>query len=316
MSIQSITEFYKRNSKRINRIFMIVATVLIYGMLAFQLSNIGWKEVLTSVPTTPWFYLFFIPIYFLLPTTELLIYRKVFALPWGMLFKALLRKRVVNKDVMGYAGEVYFTFWVSKASQTNIKRTAGIIKDNALGSLLAVSTWTLIVLNIIVTGDGLALVSDIQITALQLGLLNVGFVLLVTLLYKSTISQLVLTLSRQEFLYITVVHVARLVTIAALQILQWKVTIIGVPIDIWMLFLGLQILVSRIPIIPSRDILFVGMGIQLMHLLNIPVGAVTSMLVTASALDKGLNGILFLVGTLLPDPPRGDEIVPAEPGSE
>ena len=56
------------------------------------------------------------------------------------------------------------------------------------------------------------------------------------------------------------VHVARLVTIAALQILQWKVTIIGVPIDIWMLFLGLQILVSRIPIIPSRDILFVGDG--------------------------------------------------------
>jgi len=227
--------------------------------------------VITSVPRTPWFYLFFIPIYFLLPSTELLIYKKVFSLPYGTLFKALLRKRVVNKDVMGYAGEVYFTFWVSKASQANIKRTASIIKDNVLGSLLAVSTWTLIVLNVIVTGEGLALVSDVQISALQLGMLNVGFVLLVTFLYKSTISRLVLTLSRQDFVYITLVHLARLFVIVTLQILQWKVTIAGVPLDIWMLFLGLQILVSRIPILPSRDTLFVGVGIQLMHLLDIPV---------------------------------------------
>jgi hypothetical protein len=308
MSIESIQRFYHQHAARIKRGFMVIATVLIYSMLAYQLSKIGWREVVSSVPRTPWFYVFFIPLYFLLPLTELLIYRKIFAIPYRTLFMGLLRKRVVNKDVMGYAGEVYFTFWVSKASQTPFRRTAGIIKDNALGSLLAVSTWTLIVLNIIVTGGGLSLVSDVQISTLQLAVLNIGFVVLLALLYKSKLSRLVLTLSRQRFAFITAVHLARLVLIASLQIIQWKVTVAGVPLDAWMLFLGLQILISRIPILPSRDIIFVGIGIQLMQLMSIPVLAVTSMLVTASVLDKGLNLILFVIGTILPDPPRPENL--------
>jgi len=44
MSVQTITEFYKQHSASINKVFMVTATVLIYGMLAYQLRKSGGKR--------------------------------------------------------------------------------------------------------------------------------------------------------------------------------------------------------------------------------------------------------------------------------
>lgn len=84
----------------------------IVGYLAYRLTTIGWAELWTSMPTTPWFYVLLLLMYATLPVTEMVLYgtawrakyRALFSLPSPILWLiggGHLLRFVVNNGFQG-----------------------------------------------------------------------------------------------------------------------------------------------------------------------------------------------------------------------
>jgi hypothetical protein len=89
------------------------------------------------------------------------------------------------------------------------------------------------------------------------------------------------------------VHFARFALLVyGLQVLQWWVVVPGAALYQWIPILAVVAVVNRMPFIPARDL--TGLGVLAMPPeLEAPVAA---MLLVRSALDRGCNLALFLVG--------------------
>jgi len=103
-------EFWKSSSGKLTAKWLRRAFVLgIVAFLVWQIVQIGWQEVLESMPTTPWFYVIFLILYFALPMSEQFIYRMSLNFGFWEGLKVFIQKKVLNADVLGYSGEAYFT---------------------------------------------------------------------------------------------------------------------------------------------------------------------------------------------------------------
>jgi len=67
-----------------------------------------------------------------------------------------------------------------------------------------------------------------------------------------------------------------------------------VPADQWLLFLTLQMLVTRLPFLPNRDIVLIGLGVALAPLIAAPQAHVASMFVAAGVLSLIVHALIFL----------------------
>jgi hypothetical protein len=109
-------------------------------VIAWQLTGIGWGNFFASLPTHPLFYLLFLFIYFLLPFSEAFAYRLAWGIPYIKSLKIFIQKRIFNKDVMGYSGEVLLVNWRRKQAGTETKQVLKDVRDmNILSS--AASTF-------------------------------------------------------------------------------------------------------------------------------------------------------------------------------
>ena len=77
------------------------------------------------------------------------------------------------------------------------------------------------------------------------------------------------------------------------QVVQWMVVMPEVSLQTWFSFLAVLLVISRIPLLPSRDLIFVGAGIELSRFLDVPPAPIAGMLLVQSVLDKLLNLVLF-----------------------
>jgi len=59
------------------------------------------------------------------------------------------------------------------------------------------------------------------------------------------------------------VHFVRLIATIALTILLWHFALPGVPLRWWMTLASVQILVSRLPLVPNKDVVFAGVCVLL-----------------------------------------------------
>lgn len=111
----AVTEFFKtERGKTILKWSRRVINAAVLVWLVYQLSNIGWISVWQSLPVQPLFYILFLLLFVQLPLFEVLIYRLIWTFDTLKSIPVFLLKRVYNKDVIGYSGEVYFFAWAKK----------------------------------------------------------------------------------------------------------------------------------------------------------------------------------------------------------
>ena len=129
--------------KRLVRVLRNVFLVAIVGVLIYQIWKIGWDRLLHALPSEPAFYVLLLAMYFLLPVTEAMIYGRIWSMPPWQCIAVMIRKRVLNMDVIGYSGEVYLFMWAKDRVQRARKAVMGVIKDNlivsSISSLLSAS---------------------------------------------------------------------------------------------------------------------------------------------------------------------------------
>lgn len=297
MSFAALKAYWQRilttpHARRVGRVLRVGFVIGVVGFLVYQLSSIGWAEVWQALPRTPWYYATVLAMYFLLPVSEAYLYRTM----WGARFRdclaVLIRKKVLNQDVMGYSGEVYLYAWAKRNLALPPARIAGAIKDNLILSSLASVGTAVLLLGGLLAGGWVRLDAWIQNPSplyLTLGAFAAVLVAGAIVRFRGAL----FSYGRRDVVRASIVHTSRFTLGYILQVVQWWVVVPTASFDAWALLLVLMVVTNRIPLLPSKDLLFVGAGVGLSAMMDVPEATIAGMLLVRSGIDKLLNLTLF-----------------------
>jgi hypothetical protein len=266
-----------------------VSFALLVAVLV-RLGNFGWTNALATLPNKPAFWLAFATYYFALPGSEWLIFRRLWQIP-KMGFFALLRKLVSNEILLGYSGEAYFYAWARQHAKM-VASPFGAIKDVSILSALAGNVVTLGMLLVawpLVTNLAPAIHVQTVITSSSL-ILGISFLILV---FRNRL----FSLDRSSLRFVFAVHMARLFATTLLSGILWHLAMPAVPL-FWLVILAtLQLLVTRLPFIPSKDLLFANLAVFLIGN-DATIALVVTMIATAIVMIHLLLGTVLVIPEL------------------
>lgn len=276
-------------------------TLGVVAYLVYRLGQLGWSDLLASLPTSPWFYGLFVVIYLTQPLAELITYRQIWPVPSGSGLRALIRKRVFNEEMAGYSGEVYFFWWLYKKLGIAQAEAFKAVRDvNILSSVASMTTAALLLA--VMGGSGILDLSRIFGDVTQAQIL-IGLVLVIALgvvLYR--FRTYLFALPKPTAYSILGIHYGRLVVVNALFLVQWSVGVPDIGIVIWLTYLCLLIVLNRVPFLPSKDLFFLSLGMGLSDTLGQATVAIAGMLLTSSVLVRLTNFGLFIITHFSKDP--------------
>ena len=228
----------------------------IFAAVLYQLRGLNVRAVWAMVPARPLFWVLFAAYYLATPATDFLIFRRLWGLPASG-FGALCRKFVGNEILLGYIGEVHFYSW-ARARLRMVAAPFAAVKDVAILSAVAGNLVTLAVLA----------AAYPFLWALNFGLaprtimLAVGTTLGTSLLLLAFRGRL-LTLGARDLAFVGAAQFGRVVLTTLLPAVLWHVVLPQVALGWWLLLAALRLLLSRLPLLPNKDLVFAGLAVLL-----------------------------------------------------
>lgn len=236
-------------------------------------------------------------LYLIQPLSDFVVFRRLWNLPPAGLV-ALLRKNVINEVVLGYSGDAYLYLWARRMADAAVAPFAAI-KDVSLVSALLGNVLTLILAAVSATRlreldftrlVGPALWSGVIPLAISLGILVFG--------------RRVFSLSRTQLVYVGAVCCMRLAAWTGLTLLIWRMGLSEVPLNVLIVLLAIRCLVSRIPLIANKDLVFGNLVLLLLGA-DAPIAVLLAalalmMLLLHLAVIAGLGAIDLIRGLRAP----------------
>lgn len=278
----------------------IVHGALTIGTIAFvarHLWRMGPETVLAALPRQPAFYLLFVATYLLVPVSEYLSYRLL--IPRAPPFPDLLRKRAFNDVLFDYSGEAYLLMRARAWRDMPMKDVTLAIKDvTLLSGLVSNSATLLLLVGVMVTERG-------NLSArfgAGFGVAATAGTLFVAVLVGAVIAlrKRVITVQGRALTILLGIHAVRVVGTLGLQMVQWSLVLPAVGPMTWLEVLAVWMLVTRIPFVPNRDLLLVGIGLSLSALLAAPQTAVAGLFLAAAAIPLLTHLVVLATGVLEP----------------
>ena len=267
------------------RILGPLLSLAIFIAAAFQFRALDLHKVAELLPVSAAFWSVFAASYLAAPYADWIIFHRLWKIPLaGML--PLIGKGIGNDLLMGYVGEVYFYDWARR--RANLAGSPfGAIKDVAILSAAAGNAATV------------AMVLAAWPFANLLPLGGHGHELALSITFGLVSSALVMlfrgrlfSLSRAELRFIFAAQLARIAVTTALSALLWHLVLPDVALSWWLMLATIRLLISRLPFLPNKDVVFAGLAVVLVgHELDI--AALLTMLagvilVTHLAIGTGL----------------------------
>jgi len=275
---------------------LINAGVVVW--LVYELSLVGWLNVWQSLPTQPLFYLIFFFLYFQLPFFEILIYRINWSFDSIRSIPVFLMKNIYNKDVLGYSGEVYFYLWAQKTLNYKKLDLFKIIKDNNIISSVSSTLVAFSLLSIFFFTDQIKILDWIMQDSGNY-IWGGTALLLVLVIVVIKFRRFVISMPLRNAYKIFGIHAARLTLNLFLVVVMYDIVIPDTPMSIWFTLLSVEIILSRIPFLPNRDLIFTGMGIGLAEGLGVSTSAIAAILLTRTVLGKVMNLSFFAFSSVV-----------------
>jgi hypothetical protein len=235
----------------------IISAALSFALLAaiaYQVRNLNLSTVTRLVPDSLSFWGVFLAYFMVGPIIEWVIFRRLWNIPTSGIIP-LLRKKVYNELLLGYLGEAYFYSWARKRVEMT-SAPFGAVKDVAILSAMAGNLSTLALLILIwpfigVTQLGL----DTHVVVWSLG------VILVMSVAMTFMRKQVFSLSRPALSFIMKAHMVRIVLSIAFLAMMWHLALPAVALQWWLYLAMLRMLVSRLPLVPNKDLVFAGVAV-------------------------------------------------------
>lgn len=264
-------------------------TVVMVLLLGRQLLSTGLAGLMDALPDSPWFYVFFLLLYFAPVLGDYVIFRKLWHIPPEG-FVALAKKRIAN-DMLNYSGEAYFYTWARQRTSL-VAAPFGAVKDVSILSAIAGNAFTF-GLTVIALSLYLGLLTPHQQRITIWSTVIVFFMSVPFLVF----SKRVFSLARRTLWWIFGVHFLRLIAGSVLVALTWHFGMPSESVGMWLLLASLRMIVSRLPLVPNKDLFFalstplIGQSDEVRNLIAVTAGLTLVVHVVLVALF-GLSGLL------------------------
>lgn len=245
-------------------------SVAILVAVLWQVRSVSITEMVALLPRTPGFWLAFLAAYFSAPLMDWLIFRRLWKIPADG-FAALLRKLIGNELLLGYIGEVYFYTWARRRTGMTTA-PFGAIKDVAILSALMGNVVTLAMLVL-----AAPLLSTMRFGIDGDTLIASVAVVLVTSSAMLLFRRKLFSLPANELRFVSGMHLVRIGLTTGFNALAWHLVLPEVGMQWWLLLSALRLLLSRLPLLPNKDIVFAGLAVFLIgH--DVQIGALMTMM--------------------------------------
>ena len=272
------------------------AAILFY--LIFRLNAIGWKALIVGLPTSPVFYALVFGRFFISPAFQIFIFSILWCRPLHQLVPPFIIKQVFDRDVLEYSGEVYLFVWARKNLKIPAREILHVLKDNtilsSIASIVLACGWLLVFWFF-----GYLTVSEEwrNMVARYLPWIIVGLSIVIALYVK--LKKSILFLSPKLLWTTYFLHPLRLLVGQALLLAQWASAMPDTPLIKWLTMLAIWIVVIQIPLIPSKELLCIGVGVEISGLLGLPASQTASMLIVIGALNKAINVLIVSISLFI-----------------
>jgi hypothetical protein len=290
----STTEFAKtERGKLIGKFFsyLIQAGIIIY--LIYELTQIGWGNFFAALPVTPYFYLLFLVIYSALPFTEILCYMQSWKIGFWESVPIYIKKRVYNKSFIGYSGEVVVFAWARRKDLGDEKEIFRVIRDNNIVSSLASTSVVFALLLIFILSGQIAFIDHLTNQYSTFTIVSTVIIVLILAIVAYQNRKYFFSMPRRIAITVFSFHTIRLIVINVVQVFIWHLVMPEVSWTIWFTFLSVQLIISRIPFLPSRDLFYIGASLEVSQVINFSTAGIAGLLIAQNVLDKILNVALF-----------------------
>ena len=287
-----------------HRVLRMVQNIIVVGIcvyLVLRILELGWNDVLYALPSTPWFYALFFLRFLTLPASEVIIYSAIWNRRLGRHFAVFLQKRIYNFGIVDYVGEGYFYWWAKRQLSLPDSQVFSTVKDVNILSALAGNMSTLGLLTMLAFSGLLADLNTHLPSAWNYIVTIIAFSIVFCALVIQFRHRIMPSLSVVLGWWVFGVHTARLAIVLILQAAQWFVVVPNVSLATWLLFLSIYMIVSRFPLVPNKELVFLGVGLSLIDVVAAPHTVVSAMFLANAALFHGTNFVFFLF-TAMPNP--------------
>lgn len=267
------------------------------GYLAYRLSQLGWAQVWAARPAGAAFYGVLLLPFFVQPLTDLAIYRTLLHAGRRLTLTVLLRKRFLNNIMLEYSGEAYFFLWARDNLAVPQRQLLHAVKDSNIlsGGAGLVTVW--LVLLALLSAGGAPLPALLTDNAWALG--SAAALPLVLCIVLIVLGRRVTSLTRRQMATTFLLHLARSLIALSLEFLLWRLSGALPSTALCLQFVGLHLVVTRLPLVPRKDLIFVGLGMAAAGAAdaNSPAVAAVLILLTATeqVLELAIAGIPWLL---------------------
>lgn len=233
------------------RILSPLLSAAILVAIAYRLRELDLAQMRAIVPSSPAFWIVFVVYYFVGVLTDFAIFRRLWRIPAEGLV-ALSRKMISNELVLGYVGEVYFYSWARRKIAMHAS-PFGAVKDVAILSAVVgnictlamiVFAWPLIAqLNFPIASRTIAISMAVMIVFSMVPLL---------------FGKQLFSLRRGDLWFVAGMQFVRIFASLFLAGVAWTLALPAVALSWWVILATLRMLISRLPFVPQKDIMFAG----------------------------------------------------------
>ncbi|CAM3196402.1 Flippase-like domain-containing protein [Sphingomonas antarctica] len=238
------------------RIIGPLLSLAIFVAALLQFRELNLRQVTAMLPGSVAFWAVFATWYLTAPFVDWVIFRRLWRIPLSGLLP-LISKLIGNDLLMGYVGEVYFYDWARR--RANLATSPfGAVKDVAILSAIAGNAATLAMVGVAwpfanllpLGGHGHELAVSIAVVLASSG---------VVMAFRGRL----FSLSRSELRFIFAAQLTRIAVATALSALLWHLVLPDVALSWWLLLATIRLLISRLPFLPNKDVVFAGLAVVL-----------------------------------------------------
>jgi len=259
------------------------------GMVAailFKLKDIP-LDGLFDVPASPLFWMCLAGSYIATPASEWVIFRRLWKIPVEG-FSALLKKQVTNELLLGYMGDAQFYLWArQRTAMTGAPFAA--IKDVSILSAMSGNVATLLLLLI-----GWPFMTEFAIGPHMRTIIGSIGVIIASSLVVFLFRQKLFSLPRPQLLFISAVHMSRIAIGLILMASALQLLLPQVPLTEILLLAMFRMLISRLPLIPNKDLVFAAMTVFLIGA-DPAIGAVVAKIALLTLVLHIVTGLTLVV---------------------
>jgi hypothetical protein len=254
--------------------------------ILFKLTDIR-LDGLFDVPASPLFWFCLAASYLATPASEWVIFRRLWKIPMEG-FSALLKKQVTNELLLGYMGDAQFYLWARQRT-TMTGAPFAAIKDVSILSAMAGNVATLILLLV-----GWPFLSEFAIGPHLRTIIGSIGVIIASSLVVFLFRQKLFSLPRPQLLFISAVHMARIAIGLILMASALQLLLPQVPLTEILLLAMFRMLISRLPLIPNKDLVFAAMTVFLIGT-DPAIGAVVAKIALLTLVLHIVTGLTLAV---------------------